>query len=211
MIVWRFLKEQNWKYGIPCIIFLLLFESTYDLYYFFYLLSRISYIVFLLFYISKFLNKEKKDTVDIIRLLLFVSFLIFLLAIHWNWLSGYKYAYQCIFYSIPIVILISYFYSLLFLFYSENKKINMSKFSLYIIFIQTVAIVLLAVNCILLKNETEAQMVRSKEALASSKRTEEKAILAMKEALKNKDLAIDAQMETAKYKQLYEEALKQKK
>jgi hypothetical protein len=104
MILFRFLKQQNWWYGIPSVIFLtLLHYLQIDLAW-----SFVFATGFLVSYGLKFSDKNGNDFTDILRLILYFIYIT-------AYILSMKFHKSFHFVSVSILwfIFFSYFYSIL--------------------------------------------------------------------------------------------------
>jgi hypothetical protein len=177
MIFIKFLKQQNWWYVVPCVIFLWLFQSTYHGVGW----SLFFATAFLICYSLKFAEKQGNLFIDQLKLVFyFLCFTtVFIYSDSWD-------MHRTIVMSFPVVGFYLYFYTLL-LYYKremENQgKIVKRAFWLPILLIQSFFMIGIGIWATTQKVEADKQ----KE-------------LAKMETRK----AIEAKQEAEKYQELYE-------
>jgi len=179
MIVFKYLKQQNWWYAIPCMALILLFNFFIDSL----ALSFLFATGFLICYSFKFANKYNNEWIDKLKLTYY--FLYFTICI----LGSQTETIQFIaIYSFPIFIYFLYFYSTL-LFYRQEMENSNQKTSnkpwIVIVVVQSVLLIGIVIWSITQKVEADKQKtlaIMAKDELVKSQRITEEAKIAAEQA-----------------------------
>lgn len=181
MILWKFLKEQNWKYAILCIIFFSCFIGYIDLYSL--QTVRINGMVirficatgFLICYSLKFAQKYNNLFIDRLKLVFyFFYFTVYILLVK----EGERDIMAGLQYALPFFLFYLYFYTAL-LYYKrqmeEQGKSSRKSLYLLIIVVQSILFLGIAVWAITQKVEAEKQKVLALAAKVEAEKIKEEA------------------------------------
>jgi hypothetical protein len=190
MILFRYLKQQNWWYAIACAVTLYLF-------YFFYTTSlALDFLfatVFIIAYSFKFGGKYNNELIDKFKLLYYFLFFT-------GCILGHEFELLQIITieSFPIVVFFLYSYSILIFYQREmeqkDKKVRTSTW-LIIMVAQTILLIGIVIWAITQKVEADKQKFLTQYEIGKAEEAKYELMKANEEALK--------------YQELYQELLKQ--